>query len=357
MPIDIEYYLTYYKVPDNFKPFLRASGTIIDKHNVAAIKLKKSINDALKIWCKEDYAKIAFNAVYPLGYLEYGQVVMHPDVRVVLENSIPAFLEEANDPVKGKKYATEKRQLSAANKQTKISIPKYIKLVTNVDELLIKDDVIRKAAELVQAGDTAMTLVICEKPEDYIEMFKVNVVSCMRFTGHYASPYVAEFLKQGFHPGSWYHFTPHSRGFMIYQSGNLIARGMIYRTDVTKDEWTHYGDIKSASYGSEHLVHQLLKQKGFKLLEGYASTIAPFEIPALEYKGDYFAPLPHCDRQSKDFSVCFDKKRKVFCFEPPVSKTTRNGYSHEYTYKPNTTPITYTYTYPGYIPASKICQI
>lgn len=170
-----------------------------------------------------------------------------------------------------------------------------------------------------------VVLNICTKPEDYVKMFDVQCGSCMvlgpkGFTGREMRLWHEMKDKHNIHPASWYHFTPHSRGVFITIDGVPLARCMQYRDDLTKDEWPFFSDIKYTSYGARDLLYTIMNATECVYIQekhtNTRDTVQAFEVPGYESSEGVVCPLPHCDFQTKDFSVTYDAERKVFKFWP-----------------------------------------
>lgn len=236
------------------------------------------------------------------------------------------------------------------------TLGKFLMKYSNLKTLGYKDDQVRSLCEKLSIEAGPPQVITCEHVEDYVPMFRVKTGSCMELGSSYWQDWSRVSLKKiaedtGIFFGCWYHYAPWCKGAYVSIGGTPVARFMLYREDLTKDEWPFYGDVRGASRNYQKVFDDWLEARGVRPYRKMAATICDFTIPGMTHPlledryggGQLFCPLGNMDNQHKDFSVCYDADTKEFRFGPSGKHR-------------GTLAITDTYKWYGFIPSSKVPQ-
>jgi len=189
-------------------------------------------------------------------------------------------------------------------------------------------------------------LTFCRNPSDYFQMFSCEAGSCMTHEANSHFPVAREFMRRGIMCGNWFHYNPHTLGVFLEEDGEVMARAILLRDDVTKPFAQMYHDVHGVSQGAKHLLRDLLQDIGYTtyqgsdgLYRGQLTISEHFEIPGHELRGVQYSPMAFHDSVSTDYWVAYDAERKVFEYGPletiPNNRRTISEHS--------------TYTYNGFL--------
>jgi len=283
------------------------------------------------------------------------EVVVFPNIKAKgsMESVVDYLRAILSDPKTKLRVETRERALKLVLKREHTTLAR---LITEHSDLVAKGyradqiEAISKKTALLFAKPR---FVICKTPAECYIAYSTNVIgSCMKKgSTHYQDWTSKTWVKiaddTGHYPSSWYLYLPYAKQCYLEVDGRPVARYMLYRTDVTKDEWPSYGYVKGESYVYCDQVHTEMKRLGKKLAYG-TPTVCRFEVPALFHpllKDGKVAhcPLPFSDEHQKDFSVVYDEEKQVFVFD---KSTKLKG-----------TAVPNMYHYRGYIDSSVIVRI
>lgn len=325
--------------------------------NIASIRGKKGakIADGIKNAHYRAVMKPSFPVIVP-DKKDPMKVRVYPNIKRgdTLAAILASAVQITQDEKKKVRLETRERAVKLALKSEETTMTKVIAEHTNLKELGFKDDQIAKMAEGISTLVAPLRLVFCEKPEDYYTMYKTKNGSCMTVGSSYygewsSKSWITIAEDTGMYPSAWYHYQPHAKGGYLLAGDTPVARFMVYRTDLTKDEWPCYGDIKYSNHAFYNEVVARLKALGKTAIPSSVDTLVDFRVPALYHellgKGTVpHCPLPFADSQRKDFSVAYDENTDEFVFG-------KSSLHKEWKAVPDM------YTWRGYIDGSKIFHI
>lgn len=284
------------------------------------------------------------------------KVIMYPNIPRSIDPETLAThaLDLWSDGRKRKKIEDFDRAANFAKKREVTTLGKFLTKHSNLKDIGYKDDKIRSFCENIAIENQPPRIVTCECPEDYSTMFKVKTGSCMEVGCNYWQEWSRKSLLSivddtGIYMSALYHYMPWCKGAYILVAGVPVARFMLYRTDLTKDQYTSYGDVRGSSLNYTKVMNEWLEKEGIKRSERMASTVESFRVPGFKHKiledtygaGQSFCPMPNMDNQRKDFKVAYDKDTDEFLVSPESSGAKGQR-------------ITDTYAWKGFIPSSKV---
>lgn len=345
------------------KKYVLNLNTEYDKVSEVLIRRNKPIQkllDKLNLW-----PDIVINSDAPLGELVIGDdnvfVDTYANLKIGFETNYKFtkdYLRYYTNPIQNciqviyDKKVPENIWISKSTelitKTQRVSFEQYVTRFTNAKTFL-KDDEVRDMARIIRCGLMTYELVICETPEDYIDMFNVPTGSCMYRPhgtvgtfGYSSSLWNVARDEYKIHPGSWYHWTKTSKGVYLR---NIITKKPVVRAMVYKDKdgnWTEYGDIHYSAGGNENNMMKAMSNLGFIHAWKYNDKWKlkeEFRAPGFLLDGVYRCPYPFGDYVDWTFSVSYDEAAQEFVFSP--SKAT----------------APYRYTYGGFIPETAVPHI
>ena len=284
------------------------------------------------------------------------KVRVYPNIKANFkaEDVLEYITKILKDPKTEVRFATPERAVKLALKWELTTFAKLVADYTNLKELGYGDAQVRDLAKMVSDSFLPSAIVVCNSVRDYYTMYKTKVPgSCMGVGNDYWGdisrkvwPKVAD--DTGVYPSAWYHYQPYAKGCYLMVDGKPVARWMIYRKNMAKDEYPYYGDVKCVSAAYRTQVIEAMKKQGKTELYSM-DTLCDYRVPAVYHEalGDVkvpWCPLPNCDNQRKDFSVCYDETAGDFVF----------GLASKHA---DWTRVGSTYNYKGYIPGNKIVHI
>lgn len=308
---------------------------------------------------KATNAEFKVSPDFPLAIpskLDAKAVMVFPNIKANFQakDVLEYILNLLKDPKTQLRLSTPERAAKLALKREKTTLAKLLSDYTNIKELGYKDDTVREVAEKVVCAFQPTKIVMCKTPKDYFDMYGVKVgYSCMAHGSTYFGDWTSKTWMEvandtGIYPSSWYHYLPHARGGMLMAGGKPVVRFMLYRTDLTKDEWPFYGDIKYETTAYKNELETLLKAQGKKPMAGRATTLSDFRVPGVFHKALWEGkvagcPLPFHDNQADDYSFAYDSEKAEFVFGPSKQH-------------PKWTAVGYHYNWKGFIKADEIAQ-
>lgn len=237
--------------------------------------------------------------------------------------------------IRGLKVAFEDGVTKFVLEKTSLTIARYL-----TRQLKLKEDhgwadhEIRDFALELEVDMKPPEIKHCETPQDYVEMYRCGMSSCMRVgTYSHVKGNVSQDIltKLGLWPSIWYHYNPYCQGlYTVDIKGKPTSRTFI----LEKKAYSHfYSDNVAHSNHAE----KVLRDKGFSYKTyGGISITEPFRVPGVELDGTFYGPIPHCDDFNKGFGMAFDTKTKEFVFGGDGLK------------------INSTYSYPGWLEHTKV---
>lgn len=327
--------------------FLRLAINLPSIRKKASSKIEKVISDIYGVKTNAAVPLCLPSKADPMKVVVYKNIDVKAKPEAVIEHVLNLL---GNDKTK-ERLATKDRAIKLITKKEETTLVKFIAENTNIKDRH-KDDYIKRTAEQLAVLFTIPEIVLCEKPKDYYEMFKVKNGSCMTVGSSYSGditkitwPKVAE--DTGHYPSAWYHYQPYAKGGYLKAGDVPVVRFMLYRT-TTDGPWETYGDVKYSQYGLVDILKKHMETLGVKSGTS-AETIFEYRVPGITHEllndgKTKHCPLPNCDNQRKDFSVAFDSTTGEFVFGKTVN--------HK-----DWTRITDTYGHTGYINSAKVFEL
>lgn len=349
-------------VRPEFEPLIETPAGTYLKLAINTTKLRKRAFTTLDQLVKSKEPKFEFveNAPFSLASkTDATKIITYPNIPRMLDSE--KLADHANsmwvDGRKRKKIEEHERAETYVMKREVTTLGKFLMKYSNLKTLGYKDDQIRSFCEKLSVEVGPPSVFTCECAEDYHEMFKVKTGSCMEVGSSYWGEWSKTSLKKiaeetGVFMACWYHFAPWCKGAYIKVGGVPVARFMLYREDLTVDEWPYYGDVRGSSQNYQEVMNDWLANKGIKPYGKQAKTLCEFRVPGFTHpllekrygEGLSFCPLGNMDNQYKDFSVMYDKEKNEFRF---TRSTARDG----------ALAINNTYIWEGFIPSSSVPEL
>lgn len=346
------------KRPELVEPITETPASTYLNLAINTTKLRKRAFTSLDQLLKNKDLKFAFKEGAPFAIASKAdatKVITYPSIPRTIDPETLA--EHANglwsDGRKRKKIEDHERASSYAMKREVTTFGKFLMKYSNLKELGYKDDEIRSFCERLAVEVGPPRVVVCETVSDYVDMFRVKTGSCMQVGTDHWGDWSKKSIKQiaedtGIYLAAWYHYAPWCKGAYVVVGGVPVARFMLYREDLTKDEYPFYGDVRGASINYQKVMDAFLAEKGIKAYGKSAKTLAEFRIPGFTHPvleerwgKQLYCPIGAMDYQQKDFEVMFDNETDEFYFGP---RGRRKGAK----------PIYDTYQFEGFIRSSEV---
>lgn len=157
-------------------------------------------------------------------------------------------------------------------------------------------------------------LVLCKTPQDYIDMYKGPVVSCMDFS-NMAGIRGEMYNKYGYWPSMWYAYVKDLTGFYYRYNNEPIARGFINTTENKAYPYLYFADKILGPKETRVRVVESLNNIGITkcCFKEYKITKA-IKVPSIVHKGYLWCPIPYVDFVQKPLVITFEDG--AFTFKP-----------------------------------------
>lgn len=251
--------------------------------------------------------------------------------------------KDKDDPKASIKWATHIRGKKFLFKRETMTLPRFLQRYFADILKDKKDHELRDIAEEVVAQLTPADVVLCEKPEDYIKMYRTKCYSCVGVvpaSQNHHGPATGKFWhslleEQNVWPTVWYHYNPHTQGVFSVRGDEPVARAFILKDAKGVD--IGFGGVYAINDAERQALMAYLTQDRKLKNNTRLSLTASFKVPGIKSSKGYVCPMPHCDDIAKGFKVAFDKETQEFIFNPPkemksiiIQDTYRhNGYINE----------------------------
>lgn len=259
--------------------------------------------------------------VYPnfkpgFQYAGYDALEVQLDMQKPIQTVIDQIKKDLLDKKTAIKWETSERGLKWIMKKQRISLYRYLREYLKLNEHGYKDNDIRDVGLYIMARLGEPKVVVCTKPDDYVEQFKTPTGSCMQWRD--------DFVNEGCHhgaitgkkwnelkekynafPSTFYHYIPGVTGVYVLDGNNKPAARAFLFGD--KNHSSIYGAFSAVLQA--HFTKQVLTRKSFKITQD-------FTVPGYELEGVFNCPLPHMDDISKGFYVKFNKVTNEFEVSP-----------------------------------------
>lgn len=243
-----------------------------------------------------------------------------------------ALIAEIDGQLKDIKFEKVKNSIQVVLGTGKTSLARYLTRNLKLKEKGLKDNEIRDLAEKYELTLADPDLIVCKSPEDYLDMYRSNLGSCMDFC-HANKTDAAIAKKYNLYCTYFYHYFPRMCGVYIKNGKSTIARCFIIDNKTFSGYvYEKYYDERGTYKGPGELVKKLTAL-GLTRNNGYVRIEEPFEVPALEMPTGMIGPLPNCDDVYKPFYVSYDKEKNVFIYSgerTAMSREIDNTYNYNH---------------------------
>jgi len=317
------------------------------KENVdAMVEIIKDLKEANKL--KEG----AFPATLPVfvpaltpdEFYVYTNIVINPH-----ETKIPAMIQPTLDTAAAE-LADERKAVKWADpvktvqRRDTLSIAKFLIKYFNLKDHGYKDNEIRDMAQLMAAKYMMLPMVFCTTPFDYVTMYKVQCGSCMVLDTVHGGDLRNRVLDiENVWPSVLLNYSPQWQGVYLMKGESIVARTSLYRKD-SLEPFREFARARGSTPAFADMLEKQLTKFNYVPKADYTTMrfSEEFEVPPLLFEDKYYCPIPHVDEMAKPFQVAWDEERKVFLVGP-TSNT-----------KLPKASVTSTYTYSGWLEASKL---
>jgi hypothetical protein len=225
------------------------------------------------------------------------------------------YKEDIKDERKAKGWESTKRIWGRLKKYEDMPTARILTRYTGLQKHSgFSDAQIRDIATAIDEIRKPMELIYCNTPKDYIAMYTGGPDSCMAVKpGTESNRFM---WSQGVHACSYYHYHPHTQGVYAKFKGKVAARTILYTKEDGKQ---YYGRVfHSNDKIHQRFVESLVAAGHNALHPGVVpdkhryGRQAEFEIPAVEYQGHYYCPLPYMDNLHEKCYMEWDSVNKKF---------------------------------------------
>jgi len=272
----------------------------------------------------------------------------------VFKTIIDLYESEKDDPRKAAKWAAPERVYGKVEKMT---VVRFIRKYFPKQIEGMRDDQLRDIGNKISNQFAPPSLIFCERPEQYFEMFTCATGSCMAVTSSsHAGGVLQELVKHGRHSSEWYHWSPQIQGVYTKKDGVVIARGWLLRDDITKPFDQYFGSIYGTGQVNIEAMRVMLVDAGYTVYGnrnqqqawgGRQLTITEkFYVPPIEHKEKLYMPLAFHDPVQSSYYIAWDEEQGMFeCGPRDKAPADRKNV------KPGSP-----YTYGGMMPQSEVYE-
>jgi hypothetical protein len=161
--------------------FLRLAINLPSIRKKASGKIEKAIADMYGVKTNPHVPLCIPSKTDPTKVAVYKNINVKAKPEAVLEHIITLL---SDDKTK-ERLATKERAVKLITKKEETTLVKFIAENTNIKERY-KDDDVKRTVDQLAVLFTIPEIVLCEKPEDYYEMYKVKNGSCMAVGSSYS---------------------------------------------------------------------------------------------------------------------------------------------------------------------------
>lgn len=215
---------------------------------------------------------------------------------------VKAYEADLADDNRRKQWVPARRGVQRWRKFQKMSLTRALSRFSNIDGL--PSDVISRVALILEDARKPDTVKYAETVAEFWEMYQSNgPSSCMVTSSSHAERWRNMGNSLRVSPPSFYAYYPYTKGAYMMRNGSVVARCLLFRRP-DSDDW-HAGRIYTVGLYGDRFIDALRRDgvrvqdadfwDGFSSDWGDFREYAKFDIPAVEYDGEYFLPVPYQD--------------------------------------------------------------